>query len=189
MMSVRHELTTPSLAGLDLFVGGPIQHAISDQGFAAGLRDSLSLAHDTLAAHGATVFSAHRVERFGGDTALFTPEQVSARDLRWMSKCDVFIPVLPSSDGELMRTDGTHIELGWATALGRPIVLLTEHPIVDSASHLLKGLHRIGDVQHIDAHRFARSPFLLVEAVLRATKRQREAVLVSTSAPQRQPVA
>ena len=170
-----------SLSGLDLFVGGPIQHAISPTGFAVDLQQAISLVIQTLRGHGATLFSAHTVEEFGDRTAAYTPEQVSARDLRWMSKCDVFIPVLPiSADDELMRTDGTHVELGWATALGRPIVLITKQPIVDSASHLLKGLHRVGEVQLLDIERFIREPFLLVECILRATKRQREAVLVSS---------
>lgn len=171
-----------TLAGLDLFVGGPIQHAIRPDGFTGGLRDAISLAIETLRLQGGTIFSAHTVEEFGERTAAFTPEQVAARDLRWMSKCDVFIPVLPTSDDELMRTDGTHVELGWATALGRPIVLVTRQPIVESASHLLKGLHHVGDVQLLDLDRFLRAPFLLVEAVLRATTRQREAVRSSAVA-------
>ncbi|MGZ3144786.1 nucleoside 2-deoxyribosyltransferase [Lentzea chajnantorensis] len=171
-----------ALTGLDLFVGGPIQHAIRPDGFTGHLRSAISLAIETLRGQGGTIFSAHTVEEFGARTAAFSPEQVSARDLRWMSKCDVFIPVLPTSDEELMRTDGTHIELGWATALGRPIVLVTRQPIVESASHLLKGLHRIGNVQVLDLDRFTRAPFLLVEAVLRATTRQREAVRSSAVA-------
>ncbi|MTD54424.1 nucleoside 2-deoxyribosyltransferase [Amycolatopsis pithecellobii] len=168
------------LSGLDLFVGGPIQHAIRPDGFTVALQETIQLALSTLGGHGAHLFSAHTVEEFGDRTAHYTPEQVAARDLRWMSKCDVFVPVLPvGADGVLMRTDGTHVELGWATALGRPIVLLTRQPVVESASHLLKGLPVIGDVQLLDIDRFARSPFLLVECVLRATQRQREAVLSS----------
>ncbi|XVS68086.1 nucleoside 2-deoxyribosyltransferase [Actinosynnema sp. CA-299493] len=176
---MSHEIGNGSevLDGLDLFVGGPIQHALSPGGFTSDLEKTLTLVMETLRDYGANIYSAHTVEHFGDRTAHYTPEQVAARDLRWMSKCDVFIPVLPvAEDGVLMRTDGTHVELGWATALGRPIVLLTRQPIVESASHLLKGLHRVGDVQLLDVERFTRTPFLLVEHVLRATKRQREAV-------------
>lgn len=166
------------LKGVDCFVGGPIQHAIRPDGFAAPLRSMISLALEVLGDHGANLFSAHTVEEFGAGTASFTPEQVSVRDFRWMSKCDVFIPVLPVDDhGELMRTDGTHVELGWATALGRPIVLITRQPIVESASHLLKGLHEVGDVQLLDVDRFAESPLLLVDCVRRATASQWKALL------------
>ncbi|MFI9010013.1 nucleoside 2-deoxyribosyltransferase [Actinosynnema sp. NPDC053489] len=176
-MSREADNGTEVLNGLDLFVGGPIQHALSPDGFTSDLERTLKLVMETLREYGANIYSAHTVEHFGDRTAHYTPEQVAARDLRWMSKCDVFIPVLPvTEDGVLMRTDGTHVELGWATALGRPIVLITQQPIVESASHLLKGLHRVGDVQLLDVERFAQAPFLLVEHVLRATKRQREAV-------------
>ncbi|MET9142523.1 MULTISPECIES: nucleoside 2-deoxyribosyltransferase [unclassified Streptomyces] len=166
------------LAGLDVFVGGPIQHAILADGFVGQLQDAITTAIGTVTENGANVFSAHVVEKFGEETASFTPEQVSVRDFRWMRKCDVFVPVLPvqREDGILRRTDGTHVELGWATALGRPIVLITKQPVVESASHLLKGLHRVGFVQHIDFDEFTEKPSLLVDAVLGATERQREAI-------------
>ncbi|WP_430382090.1 hypothetical protein [Streptomyces sp. P10-4] len=165
------------LSGLDVFVGGPIQHAILSTGFVGGLQSAITTAIGTVTEHGATVFSAHVVEKFGEQTAAFTPEQVSVRDFRWMKKCDVFVPVLPLlDDGTLRRTDGTHVELGWATALGRPIVMITKQPFAESASHLLKGLYRVGAVQVIDFDDFTQKPALLVDAVLAATERQREAI-------------
>ncbi|MFF4806216.1 nucleoside 2-deoxyribosyltransferase [Streptomyces sp. NPDC001351] len=168
------------LAGLDVFVGGPIQHAILENGFVDHLQDAITTAIGTVRDNGANAFSAHLVEKFGAETASFTPEQVSVRDFRWMKKCDVFVPVLPVlEDGTLRRTDGTHVELGWATALGRPIVLITKQPFVDSASHLLKGLHRVGLVQTIDFDEFTEKPALLTDAVLAATERQREAISAS----------
>lgn len=168
---------TGSLAGLDVFVGGPIQHAILESGFVSHLQDAITTAIGTVREHGGNIFSAHVVEKFGAETAAFTPEQVSVRDFRWMKKCDVFVPVLPLlEDGTLRRTDGTHVELGWATALGRPIVLITKQPFAESASHLLKGLHRVGFVQTIDFEEFTEKPSLLIDAVLDATERQREAI-------------
>ncbi|GAA4806388.1 hypothetical protein [Streptomyces ziwulingensis] len=165
------------LTGLDVFVGGPIQHAILENGFVGHLQTAISTAIGTVTEHGGAVFSAHVVEKFGAETAAFTPEQVSVRDFRWMKKCDVFVPVLPlMDDGTLRRTDGTHVELGWATALGRPIVMITKQPFVESASHLLKGLHRVGFVQVIDFDEFTEKPALLIDAVLAATERQREAI-------------
>ncbi|MBD3003881.1 nucleoside 2-deoxyribosyltransferase [Streptomyces sp. 5-10] len=178
--AVREETPAPKsglLTGLDVFVGGPIQHAILGNGFVGHLQDAITTAIDTVAAHGGNIFSAHVVEKFGAETAAFTPEQVSVRDFRWMKKCDVFVPVLPVlEDGTLRRTDGTHVELGWATALGRPIVLITKQPFAESASHLLKGLHRVGFVQAIDFEEFTEKPSLLIDAVLAATERQREAI-------------
>ncbi|MGW7004884.1 hypothetical protein ACWGCW_19230, partial [Streptomyces sp. NPDC054933] len=51
-----------------------------------------------------------------------------------------------------------------------------KQPFVDSASHLLKGLHRVGSVQVIDFDEFNEKPGLLVDAVLAATEVQREAL-------------
>ncbi|GAA0447196.1 nucleoside 2-deoxyribosyltransferase [Streptomyces stramineus] len=170
-------LTSGLLTGLDVFVGGPIQHAILPNGFVHHLQDAIQTAIAVAEENGANTFSAHRVEEFGAQTAAFTPEQVSVRDFRWMRKCDVFVPVLPLlEDQTLRRTDGTHVELGWATALGRPIVLITKQPFVESASHLLKGLHKVGAVRTIDFDEFVDKPNLLIEAVLAATEQQREAV-------------
>ncbi|MEY9841039.1 nucleoside 2-deoxyribosyltransferase [Streptacidiphilus sp. EB103A] len=172
-----------ALTGLDVFVGGPIQHAILPNGFVGHLQDAISRAIGIVKENGGNIFSAHMVEKFGAETAAFTPDQVSVRDFRWMKKCDVFVPVLPLLEGEtLRRTDGTHVELGWATAMGRPIVVITKQPFAESASHLLKGLHRVGAVQVIDFDEFIEKPTLLVEAVLLATEQQQEALHAAVSA-------
>ncbi|MFJ2111206.1 MULTISPECIES: nucleoside 2-deoxyribosyltransferase [unclassified Streptomyces] len=163
------------LANVDIFIGGPIQHAILPDGFAEQLRDAISTAILHVEENGGNVFSAHVAEKFGVDTASFTPDQVSVRDFRWMTKCDVFVPILPVlPDETLLRTDGTHVELGWATALGRPIVMVTKQPFVDSASHLLKGLHQVGDVRVIDFDEFTKNPECLIDNILAATKRTRQ---------------
>lgn len=165
------------LAGFDVFVGGPIQHAIA-QGFPGPLKDTFLRAIGTVREHGGNVLSAHLAEEFGAQTAAFTPEQVSVRDFRWMKQCDVFVPILPVlPDRTLHRTDGTHIELGWATALERPVVLITPQPFADSASHLLKGLDRVGPVRAVGFDEFNEKPGLLVEAVLAALDRRRDAAV------------
>ncbi|MEU0224643.1 nucleoside 2-deoxyribosyltransferase [Streptomyces sp. NPDC006284] len=139
------------MTGVRVFVGGPIQHALRDEGFHQPLRHAIRDIIDAVSAANGTVFSAHVAEKFGDDTALFTPDQVSVRDYDWMRRCDVFVPVLPvDAAGELMRTDGTHVELGWASALGRPIVVVTPTPMAPNASHLLRGLPSVGDVTVFD---------------------------------------
>lgn len=98
------------------------------------------------------------------------------RDYAWMRECDVFVPVLPVLDGTLLRTDGTHIELGWASALGRPIVGITDQPFAESASHLLKGLAKVAAATFLSAKEIATDPALLVDGVLAALGRTRTAV-------------
>ncbi|MDX3382452.1 hypothetical protein PV682_13405 [Streptomyces niveiscabiei] len=139
------------LTGVDVFVGGPIQHAIHGDGFHQPLRRTIRGIVDAVSAAHGTVFSAHVAERFGADTSQFSPDQVSVRDFGWMRRCDVFVPVLPvDGAGELIRTDGTHVELGWASALGRPIVVVTPLPMAAGASHLLRGLPSVADVTLFD---------------------------------------
>lgn len=181
-MSLNRSSNSQSLAGLDVFVGGPIQHAILPAGFAMPVRTPIAAALAVAEDHGARTFSAHRAEEFGAKTGDFTPAQVSIRDFRWMTKCDVFVPVLPVVDDQLVRTDGTHIELGWASALGRPIVIVTDQPFTASASHLLKGLDEVGRVQVLNVREFIADPELLVEAIIGVTKTHRLAINVSNLA-------
>ncbi|MEU1072879.1 MULTISPECIES: nucleoside 2-deoxyribosyltransferase [unclassified Streptomyces] len=164
------------LSGLRVFVGGPIQYALGHNSFHRPLRETLQTIVTAVAEAGATVFSAHVVEKFGLETPLYSPEDVSARDLEWMRRCDVFVPVLPTdADGGLMRTDGTHIELGWASALGRPIVMVTALPVPAAASHLLRGLPSVADVGHVDLAELRRGG--PGELLLRLGKVGRDAVV------------
>ncbi|MGI5500342.1 nucleoside 2-deoxyribosyltransferase [Lentzea sp. CA-135723] len=160
-----------ALAGVKVFIGGPIQHAILPDGFLERLEVALSTAIGSVQRAAGTVLSAHVAERFGADTPLFTPAQVAERDFGWMLECDVFVPVLPVlDDGDLLRTDGTHVELGWASALGKPIVGVTAQPFADSASHLLKGIGQVANARFVDIGEFTTSPDLLVETVVTALR-------------------
>ena len=160
------------LSGVNVFVGGPIQHAIQGDGFHASLRETISRVIDAVQDSNGTVFSAHLAEKFGDDTSLFTPEQVSVRDFGWMGQCDVFIPVLPTGqEEELLRTDGTHVELGWASALRTPSVLVTPLPINPTASHLLRGLPRVGNVTMVDLAAVVERPESLLDVVGSVTVR------------------
>ncbi|MBJ9975370.1 nucleoside 2-deoxyribosyltransferase [Pseudomonas sp. S75] len=150
------------LNNLKVFIGGPIQFAIRQDGFHELLKETIEQATEAVSAMNGRVLSAHAAERFGLDTPAFTPEQVSRRDFAWMQECDVFMPILPVLSGQdLLRTDGTHIELGWACALRRPIVLVTQLPIVANASHLLKGLEQICRVEKLDIEELRTNPWQL----------------------------
>lgn len=99
---------------------------------------------DALEAKGCRVLSAHRFERCGEMDIEEQEARVCRRDFAWMNEADVFSCVFPSgSGGHSVRTDGTCVELGWASALGKPIILITARD--DKHSHLVKGLFSIGD--------------------------------------------
>lgn len=161
-MSAAHQLK-----GIKVFVGGPIQHALIGRSLNTSLTGYIKSAISLLESLGAEVFSAHRAEQFGAKTHLFTPNEVSQRDRHWMETCDIFVAILPASGAAaaLVRTDGTHIELGWASALKRPIVLVT--PVLEGtdASHLLKGLPAIARVLHIPIEHFEQDYTVLVDAI------------------------
>ncbi|PHM70199.1 nucleoside 2-deoxyribosyltransferase [Xenorhabdus kozodoii] len=152
---------------LKIFIGGPIQHALKLRVLDNNLQVHIKSAIHHLESLGADVFSAHRTEQFGGTTHLFTPEEVSQRDRQWMEQCDIFAAILPvcPQQKQLIRTDGTHIELGWASALKRPIILVTEKPFNHSASHLLKGLSAIAQVHHISLNDFQHDPTILSHVI------------------------
>ncbi|MFI6347331.1 nucleoside 2-deoxyribosyltransferase [Streptomyces sp. NPDC050560] len=159
------------LTGIKVFVGGPIQYAIEEGSFYSPLHRTLHGIIGALQEAGGTVFSAHVAEKFGIDTPLFSPQQVSVRDFGWMRRCDVFVPVLPVRDGDLLRTDGTHVEMGWASALGKPIALVTRQPLASGASHLLRGLPEIADVSLFDDIEVAEDPGPLLTSIARSARR------------------
>jgi hypothetical protein len=161
---------TVDLTGVNVFVGGPIQHAIEADGFYSPLRLALQGIIEAVEKANGTVFSAHITEKFGVDTALYSSRQVSVRDFDWMQRCDVFVPVLMARGNTLLRTDGTHVELGWASALRKPILLVTQQPLVSSASHLLHGLPAIADVSLLDVTLVAQSPTSLLKSIAQAVR-------------------
>ena len=90
--------------------------------------------------HGWATLSAHRAEGWG--TAILPANSCTPRDLEWMRACDLFVafpgdPVSP----------GTHIEIGWASALNKPMVLLLE-PECRHAD-LVTGLATVAPVTYV----------------------------------------
>jgi nucleoside 2-deoxyribosyltransferase len=68
---------------------------------------------------GCKVFNAHKREKWG--EAFMEPAEFTKLDFEEISASDVIV-AFPGPPASL----GTHIELGWASAVGRPIVLLLE---------------------------------------------------------------
>ncbi|MGH3773534.1 MAG: nucleoside 2-deoxyribosyltransferase [Pseudonocardiaceae bacterium] len=83
---------------------------------------------------GCTVFNAHKREKWG--EAFLEPGEFIQLDYDEMAASDVVVAV-PGPPASL----GTHIELGWASALGKPVVLLLERD--EDYAPMLYGLRRI----------------------------------------------
>ncbi|MDX6648236.1 MAG: hypothetical protein QOJ97_187 [Solirubrobacteraceae bacterium] len=151
-----------------MFVGGPIQNAMGANGrFDAALRRTIECALDALEQDGFRVFSAHRVERFGDEDVTGRSGQIATRDFGWMNACDAFVAMLPGDvDGTPYRSEGTCIELGWASAMGKPIILVTTPHA--TYSHLILGLGAVARVAWLTAAELQQDPTALAAVVHRA---------------------
>lgn len=93
-----------------------------------------------LESRGYAVSNAHQREGWG--KSFMAPEVCTRLDYEDIRGCDLFVafPGHPASPG-------THIEIGWASALGKPMILLLEegHPY----AFLIQGLHVVGDVSYL----------------------------------------
>ncbi|HEV2778236.1 MAG TPA: nucleoside 2-deoxyribosyltransferase [Actinophytocola sp.] len=123
-----------------VFVGGPMYQLLDPS---TGLMSDRDKARFTtlieyFERHGATVYNAHRREAWGA--RLLTPPEATRLDFTEIRQADLFValPGVPPSPG-------THVEIGWASALGKPMVLLLEH----DASHafLVTGLETVANVE------------------------------------------
>lgn len=87
---------------------------------------------------GHEVLSAHVTDRFGEHPWC---ENFVQRDLSWADACDCQVVMLPG-DGEQgsYRSDGTMLEMGYALAKGKPVVVLAEPVVPDKKSFFLESL-------------------------------------------------
>ncbi|MFE2442730.1 nucleoside 2-deoxyribosyltransferase [Streptomyces melanosporofaciens] len=133
----------PRPARLTVFLGGPFKGLLDPvtgrvpEADRAGYTTLI----DAFEERGWRVFSAHRTEAWGD--ALVSDQECTRRDWEWMLGCSVFV-ALPGQPA----SPGTHVELGWASALGRPTVVLVE-PGTECAA-LVGGLPGIAPVRLLE---------------------------------------
>ncbi|MEF3113421.1 nucleoside 2-deoxyribosyltransferase [Streptomyces chrestomyceticus] len=126
----------------EVFVGGPFLQLVDPK---TGLMsDSDRLKFHRLIEHfeqrGATVYNAHRREAWGAE--FLTATEATKRDYLEISRSDLFIafPGVPASAG-------THVEIGWASALRKPMVLMLEKE--QKHTFLVTGLENQANVEFI----------------------------------------
>jgi nucleoside 2-deoxyribosyltransferase len=104
-----------------VFVAGPFYKLVDP--VTGRMSDEQRARFERLIGHfessGCKVFNAHKREKWG--EAFLEPDEFTRLDYDEIAASDVIIAV-PGPPASL----GTHIELGWASALGKPIVLLLE---------------------------------------------------------------
>jgi nucleoside 2-deoxyribosyltransferase len=141
-MTTVHEASTKRATPESVFVGGPFFALVDPQ---TGLmaekdQDKINRIIEYFEVAGAKVYNAHRREAWGAK--FLTAPECTKLDFTEISQSDVFVayPGVPVSPG-------THVEVGWASALGKPMVLLLEK----DAKHtfLVTGLETIANVEFI----------------------------------------
>ena len=158
-------------SGPIVFLGGPIQHCVApSETFEPAFRRLLQALIEALEAHGFRVSSAHRFECFGEMDVAGQELAVCRRDFAWMNSANIFVCVLPSAPtGGSVRSDGTCVELGWASALGKPILMVLEE--TDNHSHLINGLGAVADVTVMSVSLVREQPCLLAATARRMWER------------------
>jgi nucleoside 2-deoxyribosyltransferase len=127
-----------------VFLAAPFTQFISSDGVVeAPARSQLSTLRAALMANGHSVFLAHEREAWGAE--LMTPQQCTPLDFAEMQETDVVCAYL----GE-PPSYGVHIELGWASALDKPILLLVNSTV--AYSPLVWGLSEMTEVRVLEVN-------------------------------------
>ncbi|GAA2979862.1 nucleoside 2-deoxyribosyltransferase [Actinokineospora diospyrosa] len=124
-----------------VFLGGPFKALVDADGvMRPDERARLESIIAGLESAGHTVYNAHRREGWGAK--FLTPAECTRLDLDEITASDVFV-AFPGSPA----SPGTHIEIGWASALGKPVVLLLEEGV--EYAFLVRGLHTVTNVTYL----------------------------------------
>ncbi|WP_317286506.1 nucleoside 2-deoxyribosyltransferase [Leuconostoc mesenteroides] len=89
---------------------------------------------------GMFVDNAHKRENWGLE--MMTSTQCTDADFNSIKNCDILM-AFPGSPA----SPGTHIEIGWASAFHKKIILLLKNDV--DYAYLIRGLGVIGDVEYI----------------------------------------
>jgi nucleoside 2-deoxyribosyltransferase len=132
---------SPSVLSPSVFLAGPFKALVDDNG---AMRPEEKARFESLISafedDGYHVYNAHKRESWG--KAYLRPEECTKLDYDEIAASTVFVafPGAPASPG-------THVEIGWASAMGKPILLLLQ----DEAEYafLIRGLHTVGNVTYM----------------------------------------
>lgn len=152
---------------MKVFLGGAIQYLSENATALATMQHLVDAVSAGLAIHCVEVSNAHIVEDFGNQTHAWNPHSIAQRDFEWMKNCDVFVAFLVADEVEkITRTDGTHVEIGWATSLSKRTLLVVDGGPLKTASDLLRGLLNWPNVSAYSLEQAVRTLEQLVAAIL-----------------------
>lgn len=124
-----------------IFLAAPFKGLIDPKtgAFCPHMRNHLESICSYLTQQGYEVYNSHRREDWG--KAFMSPEECTYTDFNDIINSKFFL-AFPGSP----PSPGTHIELGWASALKKPMLLFLEKN--KDYAYLVKGLHTIADVSY-----------------------------------------
>jgi nucleoside 2-deoxyribosyltransferase len=126
----------------EVFVGGPFFGVVNP--WTGAMNDDeqrkITCLLEFFEVAGAKVYNSHRREAWGKE--FLTADVVTRLDFEEIRSSDIFVayPGAPASPG-------THVEIGWASALGKPMVLLLDE--TKKYSFLVTGLPTIANVEFV----------------------------------------
>ncbi|MDD4081920.1 MAG: hypothetical protein PHD05_00900 [Sphaerochaetaceae bacterium] len=123
-----------------IFLGAPFTQHLNGSEFDKELKLAIESIIISLQKKGHVVKSAHVREKFGKE--LMTPDICTPLDFDEIKQCDLFIAI-PSNP----PSGGVHIELGWASAINKDIVLCMHTK--GQYSPLIHGLDKISKSKKI----------------------------------------
>lgn len=137
-----------------VMLSGPFSALMTEIGtsgtyrFAQPFRARIETVSTVLKDAGYDVFSAHSADLYG--EAPWSDDFVR-RDLHWAETCDVQLVLVPTDDdGVMVRSDGTMIELGFAHARDKPIILLSDTLNPGGSSFFFRSFAEKVAIRHID---------------------------------------
>lgn len=144
-----------------VFLGGPFSTALKK------VSDGLRFADETLRANieaalaavrstDVELLSSHVTDGWG---EIDYDVDFAERDLRWVEYCDTYIALLPEdAAGQPHRTDGTFIEIGYAMATGKDVVLVVDNPANPNWSYFARNLMDSPRVRRVNFAKLLASP-------------------------------
>lgn len=121
-----------------IFLAAPFSQYLVDGVFEKYAFDKIISMISVLRKHGYSVFSAHERENFGEQ--LMEPSTCTPLDFKEINQCDIVVALIEDS------SFGVSLELGWASALRKPIILYQKLGAPFS-SPLIEGICEITDTK------------------------------------------
>lgn len=116
-----------------VFVAARFTTAFKSSTFDPLLKEKIEAIHEVIQGLGITLYSSHITEKFG--KALEIPYDFVRRDISQISLCDIFVTLLDED-----FSTGVYIELGWASFLGKKIIIFIPQGFDIDKTPMIRGL-------------------------------------------------